>query len=420
MEYDQIFFWDTSPDATVSMSESKNELKNKVISAHLIGGHIIVRPAELFEGDDFYFQDAISEDGYLYNLMKSGAASLALDIHSSLEERVNWRFRDGTVFDRGKRYTTKVDIEKIKKRTEERAEKITACGWKSCLFRSNRNKNQFEKDLNIHIKSLLTTVSIKYIKGGIKSNAAINSFINSSIQVVSRSDLYQVIENIWVLDITDTKKQSFITDCKSVLTWAAILNSTMSYGNRVSELKGFNYNTFSYFASASKLDASKVESTIMESFVKVLSKKVSTLESETEYFAKKMLKENAKEFANLTTSLVTPRDREELKQLLYGEFHHQSPKSLAQFVTEEWRKLKPSDIDRLVAIRFDELEKMYGYKTGRSKTILSTLQSLGIETILLAIGGGIPFLPTLISSFKELKEDEIEIRPIFSSYRKTV
>lgn len=201
MDTDQILFWDTSPDGTVSMSKSKKELRNKIISAHLTGGHVVIRPAELFEGEDFYFHDAVDESGFLYNLMKSGSASLAIDHHTNIEERAEWRFRDGTVFDRGLRYTSKTDIDRIRRRTEYRAERIVVSGWKNCPHQISRNKDQFEKALNTTIRYLLATVSDKYMKGGIEADAAINYFINSSVQVSSRSDLYDVIDECWSLDV---------------------------------------------------------------------------------------------------------------------------------------------------------------------------------------------------------------------------
>ena len=415
MYSDQILFWDTSSDATVSMSRSKKELKQKVISAHLTGGHVVIRPAELFEGEDFYFEDAVNKDGFLYNLMKLGYASLALDHHMDIEERAKWRFRDGTVFDRGQRYTNEKDIERIRKRTESRAEKIVSVGWSNCPIQRSREKGVFERDLNFKIRYLLSSVANEHIQGGLESEAAINYFIHGAIQVSSRSDLHDTVSEVWANDVPENNRKKFIEDCRGVLTFAAISNSAVNYGDRISELRGQNYNTLSYFSSAPKLRASRVESTILKSFMRVLNDKVETLESEKNLFSRSIFNSGAKELFENSTSLITPRDRQEIYDLLYGEFEYQSPVSLAQYVSENWSKLKSKDIDRLVSIRFDELEKSYSHDMGRSKTLLSMMWSCGIETVLLKVGA--PFVPTLINALKDLKQNEKTIRPIFAGYR---
>ena len=206
---DQILFWDTDTNATVSLSKNEKELRQKIIASTLSGGHLVIRPAELFEGKEFYFDDATQENGYLYNLMKKGAASLALDHDSSLSDRAEWRFRDGTVFDRGVRYTEKKDIERIKARTLARAEKIEAVGWKNCLIQSSRSKLIFEKDLNLRIRYLLSKVSNNYFENGLEENTSINAFINNSVQITSRSDIYDAVKTLWSEDVEDSKKFHF-------------------------------------------------------------------------------------------------------------------------------------------------------------------------------------------------------------------
>jgi hypothetical protein len=412
---DQILFWDTDTNATVSLSKNEKELRQKIIASTLSGGHLVIRPAELFEGKDFYFDDAVKEDGFLFNLMKNGAASLALDKGSSLCERANWRFRDGTVFDRGTRYTEKKDIEIIRKRTETRAEKIEAVGWGNCPLQANRAKDVFEKDLNLRIRYLLSKVSNVYFENGIEENKAINSFINGSVQVASRSDIYDVVKTVWVDGVDDSKKANFVSDCSSALTLAAISNTADNYGDRISEVKGQNYNSLSTYSSLSGISAAKVETTVLKSFLRVLPSKMERLESEQKHFAGMALNLEANQFAEASTSIITSRDRDELNLLLYGESEYLDNLSLTEYIYLEWGRFKSKDIDRLVEIRVDELSKVYGKDTGRSGVLLSMMRSCAVEAILLKIGA--PFVPTLINALKDLRDSNSSIRPIFSGFR---
>lgn len=412
---DQILFWDTDANATVSLSKNKKELRQKIIASTLSGGHLIIRPAELFEGEEFYFNDAVNEDGFLFNLMKNGAASLALDKDQTLSQRVQWRFRDGTVFDRGVRYTDKKEIENIRRRTEIRAEKIEAAGWQNCLLQSSRPKDEFEKDLNIRIRVLLSSVAHNYFTDGLNENTAMNGFINGSVQVASRSDLYDTVKSLWQSDIEDGKKADFIRDCTNALTLATITNTADNYGSRISEIKGQSYNVLSAYASSKGLPAAKVETTILKSFLRVLPRKMDKLEAEQKHFAGVALHLEAKRFAEVATHLISARDRDELDQLLYGESNYLGGKSLTQDIYTHWQHYKSKDIDRLVEIRIDELAQKYARDTGRSAILLSTMRSLSIEALMLKLG--IPFIPTIINSLNDLRSNDKQLRPIFSGFR---
>lgn len=415
MGNDQILLWDTDSNATVSLSTSKNDLIQKIMTTYLIGGHIIVRPAELFEGEDFYFDDAVSENGFLYNLMKNGEASLALDINSSIEERVSWRFRNGNVFDRGKRYDNKKDINKIRERTEKRAEKLIKAGWKSCTKQTHRSKMRYESDLNIISKNYLSIVSTKYF-GDINKDSFINLFINGSSQITSRSDLYDEIKNKWSNDVNENEKNNFISDCKNVLTFASIANTAKNYTNRISEICDLNYNLLSTYSSQSKFSVSQIERTIIRSFLKKMAKYAFKKDN----FSESVLKMNAKKFVEVSISNISSRDRDEIHQLLYGESKHFNGLNISQVVYQEAQKSGIVDIDSIVEIRVDELSNVYNNKTGRSTILYSLLRSLGLEILLLSMGNPIPIFPTLLNStidYAELKESQ---KHFFSGFRSKI
>ena len=209
--------------------------------------------------------------------------------------------------------------------------------------------------------------------------------------------------------------RNFISDCNSALTLASITNTADNYGNRISEIKGQNYNSLSAYSSFNGISAAKVETTIIKSFLRVLPSKMDRLESEQKHLARMALNLEASQFAEAATEMISGRDREELNLLLYGKSEYLGEHSLSEYIYLEWGKLKSKDLDRLVEIRIDELSKVYGKDTGRSGILISMMRSCAIEVILLKLGA--PLVPTLINALKDLRDNESLVRPVFSGFR---
>lgn len=395
MEYiDQILFWDTNYQGIVNLSRSKTALNRKLMANHLIGGHLIIRPAELFEGDEFYFNSAIKEDGMLYQLLKNGMASLALDSDISIENRADWRFNKEVVFDRGLEIKTSKQLDAVKKRTYDRAESLDKVGWGNAPIQTKISENERMHNMNQRFRLSMLAVGKMYFPEEELLNSSLGAYILSGVNVASRSDLYPKIDDDWSQLVRENQRENFKKSLKESLTFSATLTTSESFGGRISDIKN---QTLYPLVLENNFDNAAYETFELEAanlFIEAMKLEISINERENDSFISSIRNMDASRFVESSVRLISPIDRKLLLELIYGQSKYLGEMSIVQFLATESLKLSKKDKIKKMRGRIQELESDSNRSANRIAILRSGTIAASGEALLMLIGINAPFLVT--------------------------
>ena len=420
---DQILLWDTNYQGVVNLSGSKNALHKKIIANHLLGGHIVVRPAELFEGEEFYFNSAVEQGGLLYELLKNGMASLALDQDKTLEDRARWRFNKEVIFDRGVEVNTAKKLDEVKRRTFDRAEKLAQAGWLNAPIQTNTPADIRITNMNERFRMSIWSVARLYLSEQEIVDSPIGSFLQSGVTVASRSDLYPKIDDEWANIVTADKAKVFSAQLKESLTLATTVTTSESFGGKVTDIRNDTLLPFMVSSShnAKVKGYQTLELEAMDLFVEAMKHELKILERENKPFIAAIRNLDAQRLVQKSIELISSKDRELLVELLYSKSVYLGGDSFVEFLANE--SLKMSRKDKIVKMRgrIQELEDKHDRSVNVFATVKSAVRATGFEALLLLFGCNANFLVTLGSAVVDtgthLKKNKT---PVFAGFRSSI
>lgn len=419
---DQILFWDTSFQGIVNLSSSKRAFNKKVIANHFLGGHLVIRPAELFEGEDFYFNSAVNEGGILFELMKCGMASLALDTDKSIEDRAKWRFNKEVVFDRGKEVRIAKDIEEVKRRTFERAEKIEKSGWNNAPVQNVAEDSIRNQRLNDRFRASIWTISREYLSENEIAENKIGLFLGSKINVASRSDLYPKIDQDWSLSIPENFRKAFIVQLKEALTLATNLTTAETFGGKVSDIRN---NTIAHFMTKSDKKNNSYQYFELEAvnlFVEALKKELSEKELVNNPLIKSIISMDTKKLVESSVESISGEDRLLLHKLIYEKSKFLEGMSFIDVLVSGSGKLtKNQKIEKLRG-RIQELQSDSNRNSNVIAIIRAAVLATGAEAVLVMLMGSAPnFLVTAGVLVTDLGiQFNSTDTPVFAGFRRPI
>ncbi|MCF7513633.1 hypothetical protein L3V43_06975 [Pseudoalteromonas sp. L23] len=392
---DQILFWDTSFQGIVNLSSSKKAFNKKVIANHFLGGHLVIRPAELFEGEDFYFDSAVKEGGILFELMNCGMASLALDAEKSIEDRANWRFNKEVVFDRGKEVRSAKDIEEVKRRTFDRAEKMEKSGWKNAPIQNATADSTRNQRLNERFRASIWTISREYLSENEIAENSIGAFLATKINVASRSDLYPKIDQDWSLLIPENFRKAFIVQLKEALTLATNLTTAETFGGKVSDIRN---DTIAHFMAKSKNQNNSYQYFELEAvklFVEALKKELGEKELLNNPLIKSINTMDTKKLVENSVKSISGEDRLLLHKLIYEKSKYLEGMSFIELLVNCSEKLTKSQKISKLRGRIQELQSDSNRNANVIAIIRAAVLATGAEAALVMLMGSAPnFLVT--------------------------
>lgn len=398
---DQILLWNTAADATVTLSPTPRAFRRKVTATHLLGGHLVVRPAELFEGPRWLFESAVEEHGYLYHLQRAGLATLVLADGTTLFDRAEWRFRTGGVFDRGEPVTGRRRVEKVRKRTMERAERLERAGWRAAAPRYTLAPAQAARELNVRFREWLAPVATRAF-GTRLARTPVHDYLSGAFAVESRADLYPRIEREWSRPLGKGRK-AFVRACKDALTLAALERTAVRYGGRVSEFRPTSALPFTMGSVRSHGRVLDAEVRVIRALAQVLPEMLTEAERRLGAPMVEVLRhDDPAEFVE-SAALVTAEDRQQLCDLLYLPTPRLEGECLACHVADADPPLRGKELRALVRECVEEMERDTRVKRQRLGLILRALLTVGAEVLLALLGVGLhPGIPASVEVAYEL------------------
>ena len=396
--WDQILLWDTTPEGTVALAGNAERFREKVIATYLLGGTVVVRPAELFEGPDYYYDDAVAENGFLRSMLRVGAASLALSPDKTLFDRAEWRFREGTVFDRGRRVTDPTEIDAVRARTFGRAEVLTSLGWKPAKVQEELAGDEHKKRLNQRMRASLTSVGSHFFGRDRFPETALAQFLRAPLIVESRADIYHLIRDSWSSHLDAEQREAFVSACTEALTISTLTVTASHYGGRVSELRPDTFARFTYGTAASRSGGTAVELRAARAFrlaFEVLLRPSERLLAQPLVSA--LHGNDAPRIVESIHQLVGAEDRSQIAEALYGPSEMLRGSSLILRAADE--DVSEDTLLREALLRIEEVEKKHALRragvralTGGAVGVLGdlVLALLGIPAPgVLSVAGGV-------------------------------
>lgn len=419
---DQILFWDTSFQGIVNLSNSKSAFNKKVIANHFLGGHLIIRPAELFEGKDFYFNSAVEEGGILYELMNNGMASLALDKDKSIEDRANWRFNKEVIFDRGKEVRSVKELDEVKKRTFERAEKIEKVGWKNAPIQKSTSASTRNQRLNDRFRASIWTVSRSFLSEDKIAESSIGAYLELKINVASRSDLYAKIDEEWASLISEKDRNSYSVQVKEALTLSTNLTTAETFGGKVSDIRNDTISRFMGKCKSKNGSNQYYELEAIDLFVEALKKELSEKELNSNSLISAIRNMKAKELVENSVMSISGEDRLLLHKLIYEKSTFLEGLSFMEVLVNYSDKFTKKEKISKVRGRIQELEGTNNRSASVIAIIRSAIIASGAEAALVMLSGAAPNF--MVTGGVFALDLGIQFRstdtPVFAGFRRSI
>ena len=356
MQVDQVLFWDTTSDGVVKSSLNIQQLRRKIKATHLIGGNIIIRPAELFEGSESYYKEATEEKGLLYQLMKAGKAYLALPPGNTIYNRAERRFQDNYLVNNGRHITSKTEIDKIKYRTYHRADTLYNLQWPNSSYYKIIPESNDEIRSN-KFRNIIKHISNKYFTSNIEETD-IGKYLCGDEIVLKRGVLYKRIEGSWSSPLEPSLRPMFIKTCKDALTLISAGYNACEYGGRMSEVLPYTIDDILYGNSCINGISIYTEADIIDSFLRIASAiKINVDTVGYNNFASSLRTDDAADFVN-GVSKCNDRHRQFIQELLYSPSKALGDDSLTEycaFIKVDGRHDYQKELDCAVVKRMREL-----------------------------------------------------------------
>lgn len=392
---DQILLWNTSANGTVDLVSSREQLKKKVIRSSILGGQIVVRPAELFEDGDErsegnLFLDATDEkNGFLYHLMKNGLATLDL-YDMSIFERAELRFQQEGLIDRGRKILKKSEFEKVRKRTLDRAQIIDRLGWKPSNI-----KGQGYIDQNVFFRQNLKKIGLLYFKEKF-DETKMASFLRSSKDVVFRSQLYDHFTNDWIKDLnTSQNPETFVKDLKQAVTISTIQARSSNYGSRVSSVEFDVIPKFTYTTEFKNNRFNNLESIIFDGFINSIDDSLTKKDQLDSSLVQSIKSFDAQKFVDRLLKNSDDIKRSDLDELIYGNSAKLGTSLAILFDTDKELITRPHEQKKVIEERINELDNETRKRITKQRNLIKW-SALGLGELVVFLVGGPPLVGTIL------------------------
>ena len=433
-ERDQILFWETDAAGTVNLSHDEGDedavraekFRQKVLATYLLGGTVLIRPGELFEGPENYYEEASSSRGLLRALLERGRAGLAMSRleFPDLNARAKWAFQSGRVFDNGVLLDGD-EAKRAQERTFVRAQELHGRGWKPAEFQQALTRDEHAERVTQISKNALQLVGKQFLGPRRLWESEFGKFIQSSAIINTRTDVLDRIPN-WSKAVSEPKRERFADACREAHSHAMVVATASRYGGYVSELRPDTFAMYAVGASGERPSSQNVEWRVLEAFKRVL--KNSLKPSETESGQPLVAAIASRDMHGIVSEcerLVTAEDRSQLRDFLYQGSDRLDGKSLVEWVVET----APDDdvLAQYANHRLEDMEKSRSRRRNILSTLLGAAPGIVGDTILIILKSLDPslepippFSTTAIGSGLGYAYGAATGRPLFAGLRMPV
>ena len=372
-----VLLWDTDANGVVSLSAGPywEKLRSKTRAAHFSGGTVLVRPAELLEGDHVY-ESAIRPSGDLYNLMLEKRAMLLLGEGETFADRIRWKFGENRgvfkkkiVFHQGN---------EIKKGTREywriwdecwrRHDEIMSLHWRDRILHHSQDVLYRRSEAYYRILER----SYREFEPYRVRKSELASFLRTNRKnlIASRSDLYKRIDKSWSRDYDAAHRRLFQNQTKQDMTDATAVTMAQDVDSTMSQLSTSTVERWGHgsleghsiqFANATLRATYALSCAIQREYAKKHKDMVGS---------QSILSAPVTEFMRASDEIVH-KDRKDLRCLLFkrSAIEQLEGLSLSEYAYK-YRDTSVRVLNRLAAERFEEYQSSVNKRCDRVFNII--------------------------------------------------